>query len=233
MDNLIVQLKNISKEFPIEELYVWDIPEPAPILIPANVKGGYLKNAYLKKNLASKLNSDTSMDTHYWVIHDWGKIRSFRRHPKNNKLIAEFIAQLDKGALLRRTFNLISSLSKVASFMNHREFAIYDSRAVYSLNWLIFTHTQSRELYPQPSGRSKELAKYDMQTIVRLANKDHTYMSHKVAYQHYCKLLKRLSKEVYGDEDPYKIEMLLFLIAPEKIVESIRDSVSINVNTTS
>jgi hypothetical protein len=228
MNNLIAQLKNLSREFPIEELYVWDIPESAPIKIPANVQGGYLENVYLKKNLASKLNNDTSMDTHYWVIHDWGKIRSFGRHTKNEKIIAEFIAQLDKGALLRRTFNLISSLSKVASFMNHREYAIYDSRAVYSLNWLIFAHTKSKELYPQPPGRSKELAKYDMQTIVRLANKDHTYMSHKIAYHHYCKFLKELSKEVYGDEAPYQIEMLLFLIAPGKIVASIRDSVSIN-----
>ena len=69
MDNLVNQLIGLSREFPIEELYVWEIPKPALIQIPESVKGGYLENVYLKKNLASTLINDMSMDAHFWVIH--------------------------------------------------------------------------------------------------------------------------------------------------------------------
>jgi hypothetical protein len=57
-----------------------------------------------------------------------------------------------------------------------------------------------------------------------------TYKSYKTAYFEYCELLNFLSKEVYGEDKPYKVEMLLFLIAPTKIIECIEKKTTITIN---
>jgi len=132
--------------------------------------------------------------------------------------------------LTKESFTLISSFSKLASFLNPNEYAIYDSRAIYSLNWLLFNFNNNTELYPQPLGRNSKLSQYDLSTIFNLTKKDIIYKSHKTAYFEYCKLLKLLSKEVYYDNKPYKIEMLLFLIAPTKIIECIEKKTIITIN---
>ena len=57
------------------------------------------------------------------------------------------------------------------------------------------------------------------------------YRSNKSAYQDYCKLMKELSIEVYGKgSKPYLLEMLLFVIAPIKIVGEIEAKVSVAIN---
>jgi hypothetical protein len=117
-----------------------------------------------------------------------------------------------------------------AGLINPNEYAIYDSRAVYSLNWLLFNFVDETELYPQPSGRNPKLSQFDLSTIFNLTGRGVTYISHKTAYFEYCDLLKSLSKEVYGDDKPYKIEMLLFLIAPTKIIECIEKKTIIMIN---
>ncbi|ENU57800.1 hypothetical protein L291_2288 [Acinetobacter guillouiae MSP4-18] len=133
--------------------------------------------------------------------------------------------------LTKNSFDCISSFSKVASFINPDNHAIYDSRVIYALNWLIFNYAPEIELFYQPLGRSSELAKYDMQTIFRLSKKKYVYRSNKSAYQDYCKLMKVLSIEVYGKgSKPYLLEMLLFVIAPIKIVGEIEAKVSVAIN---
>jgi hypothetical protein len=231
MNNIVKKLKTIAEEVPIEHNYDWILPDTVPISFPEEVTTEYDKNLHLKHNLSSLLKEDHDMDIHFWIIHEWGGIRSFKRNDRNLKRISEFKNQLKNGSLLRPTFDLMSSLSKIASFMDPKEYAIYDSRAIYALNWLIFTCSEKKQLYPQPLGRSTALSKYDIQTIVRLANQGHTYISHKEAFHHYCTLLKYLSKAVYNDDNLYKIEMLLFSIAPTKIIESIQTDVSINITS--
>jgi len=86
-------------------------------------------------------------------------------------------------------------------------------------------------LYPQPSGRNPKLSQYDLPTIVRLSKKGNTYKSHKTAYQEYCKLLKHLSREVFNDEKPYKVEMLLFIIAPTIIIDCIKEKTKLTIDT--
>ena len=230
MNTLIEKLKELSQVIPLEENYIWDIPATTPLAIPPNIVNNYQKNIYLKENLSQHLNNDPDLTNHYWVIQDWGGIRSFKKNERNDKRINEFKSQIKDGELKKNTFNLISSLSKIASFLRPNDYAIYDSRAIYSLNWLLFRYSQKKELYVQPPGRSAKLTKYDMQTIIRLTNNGYTYKSHKVAYHDYCKLLKTLSYAVYEDDNPYNIEMLLFLAAPTEIIDDIKSSVQISVN---
>lgn len=230
MDGLIKALKKLSEESPLEN-FQWDIPSNCPITIPREYDSGYLKNIYLKENFQKTICKDETLNSHYWAIQDWGGIGSFKKNDKNNIRIKAFIDELEKHSLTRSTFECISSLSKIASFMNPEKYAIYDSRAIYTLNWLLFNHSKSSELFPQPIGRSAELSKYDMQTIFRLTKRQFSYKSHKAAFHQYCELLRKLTPQVFGENSkPYKVEMLLFMVAPTKIVSQIESSVSLTIN---
>jgi len=233
MDNLISVLRKLAKESPLDK-FSWDIPANCPIDIPSEYKDGYSKNIFLKENISRVILSDKSLASHYWSIQDWGGIGSFKKNEKNDLRIHKFFDQLNKKTLTKNSFECISSLSKVAAFAYPAEYAIYDSRAIYSLNWLIFNHSKLAELFPQPIGRSAELSKYDMQTIFRLTTRKIDYLSHKVAFHRYCELMKMLACEVFGSgSKPYKAEMLLFMVAPSKIVSQIESSVSITITMSS
>ena len=230
VDGLIKELKRLSSASPLENFH-WDIPHNCPITIPEEHKSGYRKNIYLKENFKETLLKDETLRSHYWAVQDWGGIGSFKKNDKNDKRIQKFLCELEKGALTKNTFECISSLSKIASFMNPDKYAIYDSRAIYTLNWLIFNHSSSAELFPQPIGRSADLSKYDMQTIFRLTKRPFIYRSHKVAFHQYCHLLRGLTLQVFGENSkPYKVEMLLFMVAPTSIVGQIESSVSLTIN---
>lgn len=229
MDSFVKQLKKLADEFPLKN-FEWDIPSNCPIPIPPECDSGFLKNIYLKENFHKIITNDESFVSHYWAIQDWGGINSFKKNDKNNLWINAFLDQLKKKALTRNTFECISSLSKVASFINPEKYAIYDSRAIYTLNWLLFNHSISIDLFPQPNGRSADLSKYDMQTIFRLTRRQFSYKSHKVAFHQYCDLLRELSPQVFGkNSKPYKVEMLLFMVAPTEIVNQIESSVSLKI----
>jgi hypothetical protein len=229
MDNLISAVRKLAKESPLDE-FSWDIPTNCPIDIPSEHKDGYSKNIFLKENLSRTILSDKSLASHYWSIQDWGGVSSFKKNEKNDLRINKFLDQLNKRTLTKNSFECISSLSKVAAFAYPDEYAIYDSRAIYSLNWLIFNHSKSAELFPQPIGRSAKLSKYDMQTIFRLTKCKIDYLSHKVAFHRYCELMKTLACEVFGSgSKPYKAEMLLFMVAPNKIISQVESSVSITI----
>lgn len=230
MDKLVKRLKELSVQVPLEENFDWEFPI-SPIKIPENISDTYLKNIYLKENFNEVLQNDLNLKNHYWIIQEWGGIKSLKQNDRNDEKINKFKKQLTTGILTKEIFSLISSFSKLASFINPNEYAIYDSRAIYSLNWLLFNFTNEQELYPQPSGRNPKLSQYDLPTIVRLSKKGNTYKSHKTAYQEYCKLLKYLSKEVFNDDKPYKVEMLLFIIAPTKIIECIKEKTKLTINT--
>ncbi|WP_440871830.1 hypothetical protein [Vibrio diabolicus] len=139
-------------------------------------------------------------------------------------------ARLSKGALDKNTFDVISSMSKVASFLDHTKYAIYDSRVIYSLNWLLLKHTDTNEFYPMPSGRNKDLIKLDLDTIINLTGRDSDKISYKDAYHRYCDLMIELSKAIYERHEPYWSEMLLFSIAPKYITGDIKQSISISIN---
>jgi hypothetical protein len=221
LDLLITRLKELANLVPLEDNYNWEFPTP-PIDIPEDIDDLYLRNIYLKENLNSVLQNDINLKNHYWIIQEWGGIKALKQNYKNDNKINMFKKQLPIRKLTQETFSVISSFSKLASFINPNEYAIYDSRAIYSLNWLLFNFTKERELYPQPQGRNPKLSQYDLQTIFNLSKTTIIYKSNEIAYFEYCDLLKFLSKEVYGDTKPYKIEMLLFLIGPSEIIECIK-----------
>ncbi len=229
MSELINILKQIANDLPLEN-FEWAIPNNCPVDIPANCRSGYAKNVHLKENFHRIISNDKTLKTHYWSIQEWGGIGSFKRNDRNDQRIRSFVAELEKGELTKRSFECISSLSKVASFLEPEKYVIYDSRVIYSLNWLLFNYSTDQPLFPQPAGRSSDLAKYDMQTIFRLSKRLHTFRSHKTAFHDYCTLIKDLTPKIFDDGSrPYKLEMLLFMIAPTWIVNNIENTVALEI----
>ena len=229
MNELVNTLKQILNENPLES-FEWAIPSNCPVDIPATCDSGYAKNVHLKDNFHSIIGNDKTLKSHYWCIQEWGGIGSFKKNNRNDHRIQSFVAELEKGKLTKRSFECISSLSKVASFLEPDKYVIYDPRVIYSLNWLLFKYSSDQALFPQPAGRSSALAKYDMQTIFRLSKRLHTFRSHKTAFHDYCTLIKDLTPKIFGDGSrPYNLEMLLFMIAPTWIVKNIEETVALEI----
>jgi len=226
MNELLEKIEELKSKIDISD-FEWDIPDSCPINIPETVNTNFQKNIYLKNNLKGKLDSGHSLRTHYWIIQDWGGIGSFKKNERNDQRIKKFIEELGEGKLTKANFDAISSLSKVASFLEPENYVIYDSRVIYGLNWLIFNFSSSNKIFPQPIGRSSALAKYDMQTIFRLSGKDYEYYSHKEAFHEYCKLIKQLSLD---KSSPYLLEMFIFTIAPTWVVQNIEKTVTLNIS---
>src|ERR1039457_4778307 len=200
---MIEYLKEMEKALPLKTTYIWELPANLPIEIPPSITGSFSQNVYLKENLASVLEQDNDLTTHYWIIRDWGGIRTFKKCERNDSLIESFEAEILKGKLTRPSFTSISSLSKLSSFWEPARYAIYDSRAVFSLNWVIFRYSKDKWLFPQPAGRNAEISKYDIGTLFTLSGIDHRYRSYTTAYHEYCSLLQDLSERVYGSRKPY------------------------------
>lgn len=225
MQKLIEVLKEFEKLKSVKT-YEWELRD-SPIVIPPELKTSFEKNVYLKHNLLEALLIDDNLQHHYWIVNNWGNIGSFKKSEPNDSLIRNLFAQLEKGCLRRSETNVIASLSKIASFYYPSKYAIYDSRAIYSLNWLIFKYCDDKYLFPQPPGRGKSV-KLDMETIYALSEIKYQISNHKIAYFEYCKLMNNLSFAVYSEQDkPYLAEMLLFQLAEKIIKEDIIKTVKI------
>jgi hypothetical protein len=227
---MITAIKNLAKTLPLEQHYTWEMPGNAPIDIPEEIVGAFNRNIYLKEHLAQALDNDNNLELHYWIIREWGGVKTFQVNKRNNDQILEFRRELSRNRLRRPTFNLISSLSKLAAFWHPGEYSIYDSRAIFSLNWLIFRHTNDRRLFPQPIGRSAAVSMYDTTTLYRLSGLDFIERDWRTAYHEYCKLLRDLSRTALNKDRPYYVEMLLFVAAPEFIVEDILRNTKVNIS---
>lgn len=230
---MITAIQNLAEKLPLEKHFTWDIPANVPIDIPPDIEGAFRRNIYLKEHLAKKLESDDQLEFHYWIIREWGGIKTFQINERNNQKIRKFRKQLNHNRLQRSTFSLISSFSKLAAFWNPSKYSIYDSRAIFSLNWLIFRHSENRRLFPQPIGRNTAVSMYDTATLFKLSGLGYSDRNWKSAYYEYCELLRYLAKEALNTDRPYYVEMLLFVAAPEFIVEDIRRNtkVQVNINT--
>ena len=151
------------------------------------------------------------------------------------------------GEISKENFHTISSLSKVASFCDIENYAIYDSRVLFSLNWLLLkygkedVHKGVLKFFPMPNGRNRIIQDINMRTLI-ISHFIHRYYSENSssiinlfyseheAYHTYCKLLKIISNEIWDDNKkkyPFYIEMLLFVIFEKEIIEDIKRSISL------
>lgn len=250
----------INELTPLEEAvtkYKWTdldknkIKKNCPLL-KIDGKNSLQKNLFLKHNLNGKLEesfkdhqkNEEFLKGAFWVIQDWGKI-ALKRIKNNNdqtndNIVNNFSKKIYKGDLDLddREANIISSLSKVASFLKPDRCAIYDSRAVLSLNWLLFKYNKffcKKELYfPQPKGAGIA-SDLDLKFIIRMAEENPLGLSafnkrlkseiqheEKAKFLEYCNLMKDLSDALYKKLNlnkhgfknyPYIAEMFLFVFS--------------------
>jgi hypothetical protein len=234
MEKVIQQIKeNFLAEYLDPKNDTWeDILASSPVTISDDILTNREKQIMLKHKLSEKMAHERSLDIDYWIIRDWGGIKGFRKSPENNDLLERLPDFLADGKLPKEVFERISSFSKVASFLNPKLYAIYDSRVIFSLNWLIFkNYGNSKKLFPQPVGRNTNLAKYHLDTVFELSGKKVEYHNGEDAYHEYCSLMQQFSQVLFQDADkPYETEMLLFQIAPNVIIEDIKDSIRLSIN---
>jgi hypothetical protein len=215
---------------PLDKYFTWDIPTNCPIKIPSGITTPFDRNVYLKNNFHSRLTSTANKwSDYFWIIQDWGGIKSFKDNTQNRELIDTFFAELPNNKLSKTSHDRLSSLSKLAAFKYPRNYSIYDSRAVFSLNWLLFCTQENPELFPQPPGRSKSLTEWDPLQLIRMSKHSYKMLSHKEAYFKYCDMLKDLSKNALGKDEPFYLEMLLFVAAERWIPEDIKTRTQVTI----
>lgn len=205
-----------------------------------NCKNSFEKNILLKWVLNNKYNEfENNYDLDFWIINNWGGIRGFKKNERNIEKINKFKNQIKTTKLTLDSFSTISSLSKIASFINPNEFVIYDSRVIYTLNWLILTCENQNALnmkyFPIPTGRNKIVSDFDMNTILNLSHlseykKTKIFYDYQEAYHKYCDFIKQNHLSICGDKSkPFELELLLFALADIEIFEEIKSIMKVSI----
>ena len=247
MENVLEHLKYYVHKIDLSERYLWNfdgkfldsIPQIEPF-INGNFNNNFERNEALKFKLTEYFHQNPSdiEGLHFWIINECGGIKNFKNNDQNREKIDDFKKELKNRWFTRKTFSTISSLSKLSSFWDCKNYVIYDSRVIYSLNWMILKSSEEKRYFPTPAGRSEVIAKYNIDTIIRLFHKDknqdeNLYYSYKEAYYRYCQLMRDWSLKLWNDnyskrrQYPFYLEMLLFLIADKEVFEDIKKSISI------
>jgi hypothetical protein len=222
MSKLIEKLKELKKLVDLNVRYDWTIPSSCPVQFPPNLTTNFQRNVHLKRNL-----KPLDRIKNYWAIQQWGGIKTFKNTTANDQLITNFLSACNLGRNLQRSqFNKISSLSKVASFSDPLKFFIYDSRVIFSLNWLNLAYGSPKLWHSQPVGRNTKLNKYSLETILNLSGISVVTIPDGEAYLHYCKYILSHYKQI-GYAEPWELEMLLFVIADSEIIEDIKSHTTI------
>ena len=231
MEEIIDTLVSEYRKVNLNTFYDWNFPVDCPIIFPKKVKSNFDKNIYAKKNIKMLLNTNY-IDTSYWIIHEWGGIKSFKQNDKNNDRLNYFkqIISNNKFELSNSEFSIISSLSKVAAFYNPKIYAIYDSRVIYSLNWFIFLFGKNKKMFPQPNGRNSKMSEYDQRTIFNLSKIEYNYLETKMAYSEYCKFLQSIYKKTKINIQ--KMEMFLYAIADSLVIRQITEKIRLTTAST-
>lgn len=206
------------------------------------IQNGFDLNIKLKQVLCEKykVNVDQNL-IDYWIINVWGGIRGFKSNERNIEKIIKFKKEIRKGKLSLESFGTISSLSKIASFLEPDNYVIYDSRVIYTLNWLILTCENQngfrQKYFPIPNGRNKKMNDFDLKTILNLthlseySNQVDLFNTPQTAYFEFCDFVKIAGKEIFGpNSKPFELEMLLFTLADEEIFQNLKSRLKLKID---
>jgi len=181
-----------------------------------------------------------------WIIKTWGGIKGI-----SDSTIQNIVKNIDKKEY---SFTNISSWSKVHSFKNLTTDAIYDSKVIYSLNWLILNLDTDRKFFVQPEGRNKRLTTFPMNAIINFKNSklidmrkrgskaiEQVYLPENEVYEKYLQtvsllndklwgfstidLTRLIGKKIYLKDYPFFTELLLFNMADDVIVNDVRENI--------
>jgi hypothetical protein len=211
------------------------------------------KEAGLKFIVSLGLNDDTKDKEliSKWIIKTWGGIKGIK-----DSTIKDIVNNIDKKEY---SFNNISSWSKVHSFKNIDTDVIYDSKVIYSLNWLLLQLDSDNLYFLQPEGRNKRLTAFPINAIInfkysnlidmnkrgsKATNKVYldenevytmyrqfvSILNKKLWNEEYIDLTNLIGKKIYLKDYPFFTELLLFNMADDVIVNDVRKNVSITLD---
>lgn len=248
---LLVTAKNLSEFLSpyvedIENQYNWKFkPKEVPSTIKfdfAALPTWYQRTVKLKDLLIDVLNACHSFETRFpfgeYFVVKWGGVST-------NKGLKERLSRYDQVDDMStiRTFKGISSWSKYLSLRN-QEAAIYDSRVAYAINTINYLKGYTNNFFPMPDGRSPKLNLLDIETLFLISKlKSHNafvtpedirhrqiarrikkkyYLPEDIAYIAYLQLLHKVAEKLKLEKsEKFKIEMLLFALAPGAIFEEL------------
>ncbi|MCR8666216.1 hypothetical protein NO995_00835 [Aestuariibaculum sp. M13] len=245
MQNVILKLKAFSEQVDLRKRFDYNFDVTDSIFsqneseLLSNENNPFDQNVKLKWILSEKYKQHTEQNfIDFWIINNWGGIRGFKPNERNIDKVQRFKKQLEKQKLSLDCFTTISSLSKLASFIYPDHFVIYDSRVIYTLNWLILTCENEngfkQPYFPMPSGRNRIIADFDMNTIINISHVNEyidnkpLYVTPQEAYFNFCDFIRTNAPLIYGpDAKPYELEMLLFTLADKEIFNELKEQIQI------
>ncbi len=193
------------------------------------------KDKFLKIKTCKKFGQKISVEDAFRLINKWGGIPSFKVENNRGKVI-KFISKLETQDLTITTdeFSTISSLSKIAFFFDVGKYCIYDSRAIYCLNWALLKYgSDGQKFFPNPNGRNKTVVKYPMAGLLNFIfweDTDSKYYKVEEAYEKYNDLMKDISCQIFGENAyPFEAERLLFGLV-EVVKKDMAESVKILIS---
>lgn len=170
----------------------------------------------LKRMVGDKLaGSFENRIVNEWIVHYWGGIRRF--DISDNTRITTFRDHLVAGTITKKEFARISSLSKIASFVNPQGCFVYDSRVAFALDGLLLKVKQKESqlnvkffLLPSSQGGRDEM----MRRMIEQEHPGAEYFSPNETYTEYNALILSLAqnKKLRKELPSCWIEMLLFHI---------------------
>jgi hypothetical protein len=253
-DKELQKLYNFPIGKPLNEFknYVKPPPDCIAQLIESAEKSAKSNDSFsptlkLRKTIPFKLKSSLKssapnmpVEIAKWIVKEWGGI-PIGEEKNFKKCIETALEEHSKGAMFK--FERIASWSKFLAFMYPKEYAIYDARVVYSLNWILLS-AGADKFFPVLEGRNSVmgLLDYKLQLLLtnhkkneivnkleaRKGNKTHflsglekdVFYDKSIAFSEYCCLLREIAEKIYPKKDPHaltKVEMILFSIADRDI----------------
>lgn len=231
IDELVEKLEPYSSDEKLAELYQWSEADQEKQLgqlkgnsrsLIDKVKSGntQLDRALLLRQYIREMDFDFELSK--WVIEVWGGITG-----SNDDSLKKCLLEADKGNF---DFNRIASWSKHVAFKHPENYAIYDARVIYSLNWLLH-QADAKNYFPAPAGRNSVMELLDYRillfikhysaSVVRneladdiskrkqnlgrksfVANKlkGKIFIEPGLAFKSYCELLILISEKIYPDD---------------------------------
>lgn len=232
IDALATELSKWKSDCEIAKIYQWPIKEQqkqlknlpekyGSLAVEVNKGSSQLEKAFLLRQKITEVTFDLELSK--WIIEDWGGITT-------GKDDGSLKACLKKADDKDFDFNRIASWSKHIAFKNPDQYAIYDARVIYSLNWLLFK-AGANKYFPAPAGRNSVMELLDYRILLFIGHykvagvrrqleidieerkkspgrksfvanklKSELFIEPNEAFANYCKLLMKIAQKLYPND---------------------------------
>jgi hypothetical protein len=235
----------------IESRYSWEFKnETAQVILDFDFSifpNAYQRTIHLKSMLSEKILESNDFGSSFiygeYFVKDWGGVKTNKTLQDKLEPFFQWRGCPIDTSKLPRTLDGVSSWSKYLSLICD-DAAIYDSRVAYAINTINYLSKNCSLFFPMPAGRSPRLNIVDIETLFVLGHisneesfitnedlahrqvssrlKKKYYLPEAQTYALYLQLLQKITKILnLKSEEHFKIEILLFALAPNEIFKNL------------